>query len=75
MSALTGKSNGPRPRRCEDLVSVPVTDIPPITLLLAWPAHSTSPDVAALARRERGGVMPQSGLRPAPPHSPMGMSV
>ncbi|GAB3972625.1 LysR family transcriptional regulator [Actinoallomurus acanthiterrae] len=34
----------------EDLVSVPVTDIQPITLLLAWPAHSTSPAIAALAR-------------------------
>jgi len=34
----------------EDLVSVRVTDAPPSTLRLAWPAHSTSPAVAALAR-------------------------
>lgn len=34
----------------DDLASVPVTDVPPITLLLAWPAHSTSLAVAALAR-------------------------
>jgi DNA-binding transcriptional LysR family regulator len=33
-----------------DVAGVPVTDVPPITLLLAWPAHSTSPAVAALAR-------------------------
>ncbi|WP_261574938.1 LysR family transcriptional regulator [Frankia gtarii] len=33
-----------------DLASVPVTDAQPVTLLLAWPAHSTSPAVAALAR-------------------------
>ncbi len=34
----------------EDLTTVPVTDIPPSVLQLAWPAHSTSPSVAALAR-------------------------
>jgi DNA-binding transcriptional LysR family regulator len=34
----------------EELVRVPVTDAPPITLLLAWPASSTSTAVAALAR-------------------------
>ncbi len=33
-----------------DLACVPVTDAPPVTLLLAWPAHSTSPATAALAR-------------------------
>lgn len=33
-----------------DLASVPVTDAQPVTLLLAWPAHSTSPAIAALAR-------------------------
>ncbi len=38
-----------RPLR-DDLVTVPVTDLPPVALLLAWPAHSTSPSVAALAR-------------------------
>ncbi|WP_037370460.1 LysR family transcriptional regulator [Amycolatopsis orientalis] len=34
----------------DDLAVVPVTDLPPSNLLLAWPAHSTSPSVAALAR-------------------------
>jgi DNA-binding transcriptional LysR family regulator len=34
----------------EDLTAVPVADVPPIALLLAWPAQSTSPSVAALAR-------------------------
>ncbi len=34
----------------DDRTTVPVTDIPPSVLLLAWPAHSTSPSVAALAR-------------------------
>ncbi|MBB6377548.1 DNA-binding transcriptional LysR family regulator [Pseudonocardia eucalypti] len=34
----------------EDLTTVPVTDVPPSVLVLAWPAHSTSPSVAALAR-------------------------
>jgi DNA-binding transcriptional LysR family regulator len=38
-----------RPLR-DDLAVVPVTDLPPADLLLAWPAHSTSPSVAALAR-------------------------
>lgn len=34
----------------DDLTTVPMTDIPPSVLMLAWPAHSTSPSVAALAR-------------------------
>ncbi len=34
----------------DDLVGLPVLDAPPITLVLAWPSHSTSPAVAALAR-------------------------
>lgn len=34
----------------DDLTTVPMTDIPPSVLVLAWPAHSTSPSVAALAR-------------------------
>ncbi|BCJ36674.1 LysR family transcriptional regulator [Actinocatenispora thailandica] len=33
-----------------DLAAVPVTDVEPVTLVLAWPAYSTSPSVAALAR-------------------------
>ena len=38
-----------RPLR-DDLVTVPVADLPAVALLLAWPAHSTSRSVAALAR-------------------------
>jgi DNA-binding transcriptional LysR family regulator len=34
----------------DDLTAVPVAGVPPVILLLAWPAHSTSPSVAALAR-------------------------
>lgn len=34
----------------DDLTTVPMADLQPIELLLAWPAHSTSPSVAALAR-------------------------
>ena len=34
----------------EDLTTVPMADLPPVVLLLAWPAHSTSPSVGALAR-------------------------
>ena len=33
-----------------DLAAVPIVDLPPVALLLAWPAQSTSPSVAALAR-------------------------
>jgi DNA-binding transcriptional LysR family regulator len=38
-----------RPLR-DDLAVVPVADLPPVDLLLAWPADSTSLSVAALAR-------------------------
>jgi hypothetical protein len=38
-----------RPLR-DDLITVPMTDLPPVVLLLAWPASSTSLSVAALAR-------------------------
>ncbi|WP_433200510.1 LysR family transcriptional regulator [Dactylosporangium sp. CS-047395] len=38
-----------RPLR-EDLVAVPMADVPPVALVLAWPTHCTSPAVAALAR-------------------------
>lgn len=34
----------------DDLTTVPMEDLQPVGLLLAWPAHSTSPSVAALAR-------------------------
>src|SRR5215475_13445778 len=38
-----------RPLR-DDLITVPMADLPPVDLVLAWPAQSTSPSVAALAR-------------------------
>ncbi|HUN36676.1 MAG TPA: LysR family transcriptional regulator [Trebonia sp.] len=38
-----------RPLR-DDLVTIPMADLPPVALVLAWPAHSTSRPVAALAR-------------------------
>ena len=34
----------------DDLTTVPMADVQPVVLLLAWPAQSTSPSVAALAR-------------------------
>ncbi|GAB3893312.1 LysR family transcriptional regulator [Kibdelosporangium lantanae] len=40
----------------DDLATVPVTDVPPSALVLAWPAASTSPSVAALARAASGAV-------------------
>jgi DNA-binding transcriptional LysR family regulator len=46
----------------DDLTAVPVTDVPPVVLLLAWPAHSTSPSVAALARAAA------TATRPTRPH-------
>ncbi|BCJ33704.1 LysR family transcriptional regulator [Actinocatenispora thailandica] len=33
-----------------DVTGVPVVDAAPVTLLLAWPAHTRSPSLAALAR-------------------------
>jgi hypothetical protein len=44
-----------RPLR-DDLVTVPVADLPPVDLLLGWPAHSTSLSVAALARAAAAAV-------------------
>ncbi|HVT67929.1 MAG TPA: LysR substrate-binding domain-containing protein [Trebonia sp.] len=44
-----------RPLR-DDLVTVPMPDLPPVALLLAWPAHSTSVSVAALARAAAAAV-------------------
>jgi DNA-binding transcriptional LysR family regulator len=49
-----------RPLR-DDLVTVPVADLPPVALLLAWPAHSTSRSVAALARAA-AAAMPASAV-------------
>jgi DNA-binding transcriptional LysR family regulator len=44
-----------RPLR-DDLTTVPMSDLPPVALKLAWPAHSTSPSVAALARAAAAAV-------------------
>jgi DNA-binding transcriptional LysR family regulator len=44
-----------RPLR-DDLVTVPVADLPPVDLVLAWPAHSTSRSVAALARAAAAAI-------------------
>ncbi len=46
-----------RPLR-HDLVTVPVADLPPVALLLAWPARSTSLPVAALARAAAAATRP-----------------
>jgi DNA-binding transcriptional LysR family regulator len=46
-----------RPLR-DDLVTVPMADVPPVALLLAWPARSTSLPVAALARAAAAAVPP-----------------
>ena len=48
----------------DDLTTVPVTDVPPSVLLLAWPAHSTSPSVAALARAATTTTRPTHSRRP-----------
>jgi DNA-binding transcriptional LysR family regulator len=44
-----------RPLR-DDLITVPVADLPPVALLLAWPAHSTCLSVAALARAAAAAI-------------------
>jgi DNA-binding transcriptional LysR family regulator len=44
-----------RPLR-DDLSTVPVTDLPPVDLVLAWPAHSTSRPIAALARAAAAAI-------------------
>jgi DNA-binding transcriptional LysR family regulator len=46
-----------RPLR-DDLTTVPVTDLPPVSLLLAWPAGATSLPVAALARAAAASLPP-----------------
>ncbi|WP_030437296.1 LysR family transcriptional regulator [Actinoplanes subtropicus] len=48
----------------DDLTTVPVVDVPPSVLLLAWPAHSTSPSVAALARAATTATRPTHSRRP-----------
>jgi DNA-binding transcriptional LysR family regulator len=48
----------------DDLTTVPVADVPPSVLLLAWPAHSTSPSVAALARAATTATRPTHSRRP-----------
>ena len=42
----------------DDLATVPMADVPPVVLLLAWPAHSTSRSVAALARAAAAATRP-----------------
>jgi DNA-binding transcriptional LysR family regulator len=53
-----------RPLR-DDLVTVPMADLPPVDLLLAWPAHSTSLSVAALARAAAAAVRSSAAASPA----------
>lgn len=48
----------------DDLTTVPMADLPPVVLLLAWPAHSTSPSVAALARAAAAAIHPTHAHRP-----------
>jgi DNA-binding transcriptional LysR family regulator len=44
-----------RPLR-DDLITVPMADLPPVVLTLAWAAHSTSGSVAALARAAAAAI-------------------
>jgi DNA-binding transcriptional LysR family regulator len=53
-----------RPLR-DDLVTVPVADLPPVALLLAWPAHSSSLSVAALARAATAVIRPAAAASSA----------
>ena len=46
--AMVGASAGQQLRR--DLVCVPVSDAEPTPMLIAWPEHSRSPEVAAFVR-------------------------
>jgi DNA-binding transcriptional LysR family regulator len=39
-----------RPQLRDDVAAVPVLDAPPVTTVMAWPAHSRSRAVAALVR-------------------------
>src|ERR1700733_13893434 len=48
-----------RPLR-DDLITVPMAAPPPVALLLAWPAHSTSLPVAALARAAAAAIRPHA---------------
>jgi DNA-binding transcriptional LysR family regulator len=52
-----------RPLR-DDLITVPMTDLPPVVLLLAWPAHSTSLSVAALARAAAAAIRSNAVVSP-----------
>jgi DNA-binding transcriptional LysR family regulator len=54
-----------RSRLRDDLVTVPVVDAPPVTTVIAWPAHSRSAAVAALVRTAtRLRPVPRAHLRP-----------
>jgi len=48
----------------DDLATVPMVDVPPVALVLAWPAHSTSPSVAALARAAAAATRRAHSRRP-----------
>ena len=48
----------------DDLITVPMADLSPVALLLAWPAHSTSLSVAALARAAAAAIR-SSALAPS----------
>lgn len=49
----------------DDLVTVPVADLLPVALLLAWPAHSTSLSIAALARAAAAAIRADAAASPA----------
>jgi hypothetical protein len=44
-----------------------MADLPPVALLLAWPAHSTSLSVAALARAAAAAITSSAPPTPAIP--------
>lgn len=64
-----------RSRLRDDLVTVPVVDAPPVTTVIAWPAHSRSAAVAALVRtatrlRPVAAGSPRGHLRPVASPAP-----
>jgi DNA-binding transcriptional LysR family regulator len=53
-----------RPLR-DDLITIPMTDLPAVDLRLAWPEHSTSASVAALVRAASAAIRPTWSSSPA----------
>src|SRR5579863_2303615 len=53
-----------RPLR-DDLVTIPMADLPPVALLLAWPARSTSLPVAGLVRAAAAAMRPDTAATSA----------